>query len=58
MGGSVCTKMQEALLNQNWGEVAGLAARTAQKFSKVTVPEHHRLGTPWQGAWQEFEKNQ
>ena len=55
--GLYAQKMQEALLDQNWGEVAGLAAKTAQKFSKVTVPEHHRLGTPWQGAWQEFEKN-
>lgn len=49
-------QMQEALLAENWALVAVSAAKTAQKFSKVTVPEHNRLGTPWVGAWKEFKK--
>jgi len=49
-------KLREALLVQDWAVVAATAAKTAQKFSKVTVPERNRLGTPWVGAWKTFNK--
>ena len=49
-------KLREALLVSDWAVVAATAAKTAQKFSKVTVPERNRLGTPWVGAWKTFKK--
>ncbi len=49
-------KLREALLVSDWAGVAATAAKTAQKFSKVTVPERNRLGTPWVGAWKTFKK--
>lgn len=49
-------KMREALLADDWAGVAQAAAFIAQKLNKVNVPTGHRLGTPWIGAWKEFQK--
>ena len=49
-------QMGEALLAQDWAKVAATAAKTAQKFARITVAERNRLGTPWVGAWKEFKK--
>ena len=47
---SSAAKMRRALNEDYWGTVAVTAALIAQKLSKITVPEKHRLGTPWLGA--------
>lgn len=44
--------MQQAVLVEDWGQVALISAQIGQKLMKVTVPQRHRLGTPWEGAWQ------
>lgn len=49
-------KMRIAVTTGDWGTVAIVAAQTAQKLSKITVPPGHRLGTPWVGAWEELKK--
>jgi hypothetical protein len=54
--GTMARKLREALLAGDWGQVAALSAQIAQKLDKVTVPERHRIGRPWQGAWEEFQK--
>jgi hypothetical protein len=54
--GKYAEKMKLAIINDDWGVVAQVAAQTAQKLSKVTVPAGHRLGRPWEGAWQELIK--
>ncbi len=54
--GHLAGKLRTALIAEDWGGVAALAAQTAQKLSKVNVSENHRLGKPWQGAWQELER--
>ena len=54
--GQYAEKMNKAVLNDDWGSVAQVAALTAQKLSKVTVPPGHRLGRPWVGAWTELQK--
>ena len=43
--------MRRALLEEEWGSVAQVAAQTAQKLNRITVPPGHRLGKPWIGAW-------
>lgn len=53
---SYSRQMHDALVAEDWAKVAATAAKTAQKFGKVTVPERNRLGTPWVGAWKEFKK--
>ncbi len=48
--------MKEALKKDDWGSIAGTSVQIAQKLMKVQVTERHRLGTPWVGAWQAFQK--
>ena len=54
--GKYAEKMRLAILKDDWGSVAQVAAQIAQKLSKVTVPMGHRLGRPWVGAWEELKK--
>jgi len=54
--GHYAEKMKKAVLADDWGSVAQVAAQTAQKLSKVNVPPGHRLGHPWVGAWNELKK--
>jgi hypothetical protein len=53
--GQYAEKMKMAILKDDWASVAEVAAQTAQKLSKVTVPAGHRLGRPWLGAWEEMK---
>ncbi len=44
-------KLKQAVLEDDWATVAMTAAQVAQKLMNVDVPQRHRLGTPWVGAW-------
>lgn len=44
--------MQEAVRAEDWAQVALLSAQIGQRLMKVTIPQRHRLGTPWEGAWE------
>ena len=48
--------LKDALLADNWSEVAVVAAQVGEKLSQVRLPEHHRLGTPWIGAWEKLKQ--
>jgi hypothetical protein len=48
---SLGTKMQTALLSDDWAAVALTAGQVAQKVQNVDVPVRHKLGAPWEGAW-------
>jgi hypothetical protein len=54
--GQYAQKMRQAVLGEDWGGVAQVAAQTAQKLGRINVAEHHRLGTPWVGAWEELKR--
>jgi len=49
--------MQIALFADNWAEVAMTSMQIAQKLMSIQIPAHHRLGTPWVGAWEALKKN-
>lgn len=49
--GDLGTKMRAALLSEDWATVAGIAAQIGERLANVQVAAHHRLGTPWKGAW-------
>ena len=55
--GPMGEKMQAAVLNDDWGNVAMLSAQIAQKLQKVKVSEKHRMGTPWVGAWEQLNES-
>lgn len=48
-------QMRQAVLAEDWGEIARLAAQVAQAVGDVKVSEKHRMGTPWRGAWEELK---
>lgn len=49
--GQYADKMKSAVLADDWGTVALVAAQIAQKFNKIVVSENHRLGKPWTAAY-------
>jgi hypothetical protein len=50
-----CSKaMKTALLAEDWATVAMNAVKIGQKLNKIMIAEHHRLGTPWVGAWKKL----
>ncbi len=54
--GQFSEKMRQAVQSDDWAKVAEVAALTAQKLNKVTIPVRNRLGKPWVGAWEELKK--
>jgi hypothetical protein len=43
--------MRTAVMADDWPSVAVTAAHVAEKLKDVNVPQRHRLGEPWRGAW-------
>jgi len=46
--------MRQALATDDWAKVAQTSIAVAQKFNNIKIAAHHRLGTPWVGAWEKF----
>ncbi len=49
-------QMRQAILQDDWATVALVAAQVGGKLNGVDVPIRHRLGEPWEGAWQQLSK--
>ena len=49
-------ELRAALSADDWGEIASVSAQIAGKLSGEKVPQRHRLGTPWEGAWDKFQQ--
>jgi len=49
--------MKQAVLQDDWGKVAVTAAQVTEKLKDVKVPQRHRLGTPWVGAWDKLKES-
>ncbi len=47
-------RVRQAVLADDWAVVAMTSAQIAQRLMKVDVPIRHRLGTPWEGAWEKI----
>ncbi len=50
-------QMREALLKEDWAQVALMAAKTAQKFNSVKIAVNNRIGEPWVGAYKKLQEN-
>jgi hypothetical protein len=55
--GKLGQAMHQAVLADDWPAVALTAAQVAEKLKSVDVPQKHRLGTPWTGAWEHLRAN-
>jgi len=49
-------QMREALLKEDWAQVALMAAKTAQRFNNVKIPLNNRIGEPWVGAYKHLQE--
>lgn len=47
-------QMRQAVFNDDWATIALTVASLGGKLSNVDVPVRHRLGTPWEGAYQKL----
>jgi hypothetical protein len=54
---SIGMEMSKAVMAEDWGSVARLAALIGQRLTKIEVAEKNRLGTPWIGAYQALKKS-
>jgi hypothetical protein len=52
--GQYADKIKVAIFTDDWGTVAMTIPQIAQKLSKIEVSDNHRLGKPWQGAFQQL----
>jgi hypothetical protein len=52
----LATELSAALVADEWGEIARICAQIAGKLSGEKVPQRHRVGTPWVGAWDKFQQ--
>lgn len=50
--GRLGEQMEKAVLAEDWGQIALIAAQVGGKLSSVQVAERNRLGQPWVGARQ------
>jgi hypothetical protein len=49
-------QMREALLKEDWAQVALMVAKTAQRFNNVKIPVNNRIGEPWVGAYKHLQE--
>ncbi len=55
--GRLAEQMKQALLVEDWAMIAGLVTQIAGKLSSVKVTPRSRIGTPWVGAWKQFQSS-
>jgi len=53
--GRFAAELRQGLSDEDWAVIAGVAAQIVEKLKKVKVPQRHRLGTPWVGAWEKLK---
>lgn len=52
--GKLGEQMRQAVLKDDWASVAMVSVQVAGKLMNTKIPEHHRLGTPWVGAYRKM----
>lgn len=50
--------LRQALLAEDWPRVAITAVEIGDRLKAIKLPRHHRLGTPWDGAWAKLSAEQ
>jgi len=43
--------LRQAVLSEDWAAVARILGQVGERLGGLKVPERHRLGTPWHGAY-------
>ncbi|MBC8335066.1 MAG: hypothetical protein H8E29_07370 [Anaerolineales bacterium] len=50
--GNLAREMREAVLKDDWVNVAKIAMQVAVKLQKIKISDKHRMGRPWEGSWE------
>jgi hypothetical protein len=50
-------EMRQALIADDWSDIARISILVAQKLNTIQVSDRHRMGSPWIGAWDQLEEN-
>ena len=45
------SEMKQAILVENWGEVARITGLVTQKLTRIKISQRNRMGSPWVGAY-------
>ena len=53
--GRLAEELRQAILAEDWLNIARISAEVAEKVQSTQVPKRHRIGRPWVGAWQQFQ---
>jgi hypothetical protein len=53
--GRMAEQMKKAVLADDWASIAMISAQVGQKLMSVKIPDRHRVGTPWVGAWKQMQ---
>ena len=53
--GRLAEAMRLAVLAEDWPIVAQTAAQVAERLNGIYIPQRHRLGTPWVGAYHKIK---
>ena len=56
--GRLSKELRKALFDEDWAAIAGIAAQIVEKLKSTKVPQRHRLGTPWVGAWERLQEQE
>lgn len=51
----IAGEMRRAVLEDDWAAIATLSAKVAEKLSGEKIPQRHRLGRFWEGAWEKLQ---
>jgi hypothetical protein len=52
--GRLAEELRSGLIREDWAAIAQSVAQTGERLANITVSAHHRMGTPWTGAWQKL----
>ena len=52
--GKLAAELRSAVLDEDWPEIGAVLAQLGPFTQSVKLGKTHRLGTPWEGAWEKL----
>ena len=49
-------QMRQAVLTENWADIAMISTKVAQKLSNIQIATKNRIGEPWIGCWDKIRE--
>ncbi len=52
--GRCSADMRTALAQNDWQALFSIVENIRERVRHINIPQHHRMGTPWIGAWKRY----